>query len=114
MISMYAIPNCDTVKKARAFLTANKINYEFIDFKKSPPSPGQIQAWEDFLGELPVNKRGTTYRKYKDHYETLNQSEKLDFIIANPSIIKRPVLVKNTKIIALGFDEEQYKTLIKK
>lgn len=112
MISMFAIPNCDTVKKARAFLEKHKIDYEFIDFKKMPPTKGLIKAWEDYLGELPINKKGLTYRKYKDKYELLDVPEKIDFIIANPSIIKRPVLMQNAKTIALGFDEDHYNKLI--
>lgn len=112
MILMFAIPNCDTVKKARNFLENNKIDYEFIDFKKFPPTKAQIMAWSDYAGELPVNKKGMTYRKYKDHYEELSPLEKIDFIIANPSLIKRPVLVHDSKPIALGFNEEQYNQLI--
>ncbi|MFI4919606.1 MAG: arsenate reductase family protein [Legionellales bacterium] len=112
MISMFAIPNCDAVKKARNFLERNKIDYEFIDFKKSPPTKAQIKAWSDFADELPINRKGTTYRKYKDHYEALSMLEKIDFIIANTSLIKRPILVENGKTIALGFNEEQYKELI--
>lgn len=113
MISMFAIPNCDTVKKARTFLEKNKIDYEFIDFKKTPPTKVQIQAWSDYFGGLPVNKKGMTYRKYKDHYEALSIPEQIDFIIANTSLIKRPVLEQDGKTIALGFDEEQYKELIR-
>ena len=111
MILMFAIPNCDTVKKARKFLEDNKIDYEFIDFKKSPPTKEQIKAWGDYAGELPINKKGMTYRKYKEQYEALSMSEQIDFIIANPSLIKRPVLVQNDKTIALGFNEKHYKEL---
>lgn len=109
---MFAIPNCDTVKKARTFLADHHVNYEFIDFKKKPPTHEQINAWSDYLGELPVNKKGLTYRKFKDSYETLSAPEKIDFIIANPSIIKRPILVKNGKTMAVGYDEAQYKDLL--
>ena len=112
MISMFAIPNCDTVKKARNFLENNKIDYEFIDFKKTPPTKAQIKEWSDYLAELPINKKGMTYRKYKDHYEALSMPEKIDFIIANTSLIKRPVLVQNGTTIAVGFNEEQYKALL--
>ena len=112
MISMFAIPNCDTVKKARNFLEKNRVDYQFIDFKKSPPTEAQIQAWSEYSGELPINKKGLTYRKYKDYYEALTMPEKIDFIIANTSLIKRPILIKNGKIIALGFSEEQYKELL--
>lgn len=113
MIALFAIPNCDTVKKARAFLTEHKIDYEFHDFKKSPPSKAQIEAWSQFVGALPVNKQGMTYRKYKEHYEALTQSEKIDFIIANTSLIKRPVLVQDGRVLALGFEEEEYRALLK-
>lgn len=109
---MYAIPNCDTVKKARAFLEKNNIAYAFIDFKKSPPTKAQIQAWGDFLGELPVNKKGMTYLKYKDHYEALDVMQKIEFIIANTSLIKRPILEQNGKPIAVGFNEAQYIALL--
>ena len=88
MISMFAIPNCETVKKARKFLERNNIDYEFIDFKKCPPSAAQIAAWCDDSGELPVNKKGTTYRKYKDQYDIMDKSAKRDFIMANPSLLK--------------------------
>lgn len=111
MISMFGIPNCDTVKKARNFLEQHQIKYEFIDFKKTPPTKTQIQTWSDYLGELPVNKKGMTYRKYKDQYESLSTPEKIDFIIANASIIKRPILMVNDKTLAVGFSEEQYNAL---
>ncbi|CAM2835556.1 arsenate reductase family protein [Legionella worsleiensis] len=113
MISMFAIPNCDTVKKARKFLEHHQVVYEFIDFKKTPPTKEQIKLWGEFAGELPINKKGTTYRKYKDHYEGLSSLQQIDFIIANPSLIKRPVLVQDNRILALGFAEEHYEHLLK-
>lgn len=112
MISMFAIPNCDTVKKARTFLEKNKVDYEFIDFKKTPPTKAQIDTWSQYAGELPINKKGTTYRKHKDHYDALTQAEKIDFIRANPSLIKRPVLVENGQVLALGFKEDEYAALV--
>lgn len=108
MLTMYAIPNCDTVKKARAFLDKKKIAYEFVDFKKTPPTKELVNKWIDFLGELPVNKKGTTFRKLKEEYETLSPSKQIDFMIANSSMIKRPILEKKNKTIAVGFDEEVY------
>lgn len=108
---MYAIPNCDTVKKARTFLDKKKIEYQFIDFKKVPPTPEQIKRWGEFFGELPVNKKGITYKKIKDEYEGLTPAQKIKFISENTSMIKRPVLEKNNKTIAMGFDEEFYSGL---
>lgn len=111
MITMYAIPNCDTVKKARAFLDKKKIDYQFVDFKKTVPTPEQIKRWGEFFGELPVNKKGITYRKFKDEYELLTAAQKIKFIILNNSMIKRPVLEMDNKTIAIGFDEDLYKGL---
>jgi arsenate reductase len=111
MLTMYAIPNCDTVKKARTFLDKKKIEYQFIDFKKAPPTNEQIKRWGEFFGELPVNKKGITYKKFKDEYEGLTPAQKVKFISENTSMIKRPVLEKNNKTIAMGFDEEFYNGL---
>jgi arsenate reductase len=108
MITMYAIPNCDTVKKARAYLDKKKITYEFVDFKKTPPTKELIKKWTDFMGEIPANKKGTTYKKLKDEFEALTPAKKIDFIIVNSSMIKRPVLENKGKTIAIGFDEEVY------
>jgi Spx/MgsR family transcriptional regulator len=108
---MFAIPNCDTVKKARAFLDKKKIEYQFVDFKKSPATPALIKKWGEFFGELPVNKKGLTYKKYKDEYEVLSPTLKIKFIIENSSMIKRPILEKDDVTIAMGFDEEVYKGL---
>ena len=111
MLKMYAIPNCDTVKKARAFLDTKKIVYEFIDFKKTPPTIDLVNKWIDFLGELPINKKGTTYRKLKEQFIELSPSRQIDFMIANSSMIKRPILENKNKTIAIGFDEEVYSGL---
>lgn len=108
---MYAIPNCDTVKKARTFLDKKKVDYQFIDFKKTPPTVDLVKRWAEFFGELPVNKKGITYRKFKDEYEALTPTQKIKFLIENTSMIKRPVLEKNNLTIAMGFDEEFYKGL---
>lgn len=108
---MYAIPNCDTVKKARTFLDKKKVNYEFVDFKKTPPTTELIKRWAEFFGELPANKKGTTYKKYKEEYEALSEAAKIKFLIENSSMIKRPVLEKNGKTVAMGFDEETYGAL---
>jgi arsenate reductase len=111
MYTMYAIPNCDTVKKARTFLDKKKVEYTFVDFKKTPPTAEQIKRWGEFYGELPVNKKGITFKKFKDEYENLTSAQKIKLIIENTSMIKRPVLEKNDKTIAMGFEEEFYKGL---
>lgn len=112
MLKMYAIPNCDTVKKARSFLENKKADYEFVDFKKSAPTIDLIKRWAEFLGELPVNKKGLTYKKVKDEFEALkNDKDKMEFMIKNTSMIKRPILEKNNITLAIGFDEANYGSL---
>jgi Spx/MgsR family transcriptional regulator len=111
MFVMYAIANCDTVKKARAFLEKKKVDYTFVDFKKTAPTASQIKRWGDFFGELPANKKGLTYKKYKNEFEALTPAKKVQFLIENSSMIKRPILEKNDKTLAMGFDEEEYKKI---
>ena len=110
-MKIFGIPNCDTVKKARTFLEKKKIPFEFVDFKKSPPTPDDITRWAASFGELPVNKSGLTYKKHKEVYEKLSEKEKIKFLCQNSSMIKRPILEKNGKVLAFGFKEDEYKAL---
>jgi Spx/MgsR family transcriptional regulator len=113
MIKMYAIANCDTVKKARTFLDNKKVIYTFVDFKKTPPSEEEINRWAEFFGELPANKKGTTYKKFKDEFEALNKKNQIMFLIEHSSMIKRPIIEKNNKVLAIGFNEKEYLEWIK-
>lgn len=106
---LFGIPNCDTVKKARTFLEKKKIPFEFVDFKKSPPDVSDIERWKEAFLDFPVNTKGTTYKKFKDEFENLSPKEKLKFLTVNSSMIKRPILEKNNKVIAFGFSEDEYK-----
>lgn len=108
MFIMYAIPNCDTVKKARTYLESKKKEYEFIDFKKTQPTVEDIKRWAEAFGELPVNKKGLTYKKHKDEYEALSENKKIKFIQEHASMIKRPILEKKGKVIAFGFEVDTY------
>lgn len=108
MYKIFGIPNCDTVKKARTFMDQHKLTYEFIDFKKAGPSSEDIERWSKSFGGLPVNTKGVTYKKFKDEFEALSEKAKIGFIIKNTSMIKRPILEKNGKVLAFGFDLEKY------
>ena len=109
MLKMFGIANCDTVKKAKSFLEKNKMDYDFIDFKKVPPTKDQILLWSKYNGELPVNKKGTTQRKFKEIYESLDNAERIKFIIENNSMIKRPIFEKKSQVMAIGFNEIELK-----
>lgn len=109
MYKLFGIPNCDTVKKARAFLESNSIPFEFIDFKKVPPTQELISLWQKAFGELPVNKKGQTYKKYAKEFEKLTKQAQVTFLIKNSSMIKRPILQKDKNILSFGFDGSEYK-----
>ena len=109
MIYLFGIPNCDTVKKARTYLEANSIAFEFIDFKKSPPTPENISLWQKAFGGLPVNRKGQTYKKLADEFNALTDKQKIDFICKNTSMIKRPILQKEKSVLCFGFNAEEYK-----
>ena len=111
MYTMYGIPNCDTVKKARKALESKGIDYEFFNFKKETPTSAMIKKWEGFFGELPANKRGPTFRKIKEDYEASNKSGKISLLLENLSAIKRPILENKGKVLAIGFDEDIYNSL---
>lgn len=112
MYKLFGIPNCDTVKKARTFLEKKKVNATFIDFKKYKPTEEDIERWSKVFGGLPVNTKGVTYKKHKDEFEALGSKAQIKFIQENTSMIKRPILEKNNKVLAFGFDESNYKEII--
>ena len=113
MIKLYGIPNCDTVKKARSWLAENGIEFEFVDFKKNAPTAELIDGWlEQADLEILLNKRGTTWRKLdKDAQESaITKEGAIALMVENPSIIKRPVLVKEGQV-HVGFSVEVYQEI---
>lgn len=109
---LFGIPNCDTVKKARVFLEKKSIPFEFVDFKKSPPTKELLSLWEKAFGSLPVNTKGQTYKKHAQVFEKLSKAEQVQFIIQNPSMIKRPILQQDQKVLAFGFVESEFKSAL--
>lgn len=114
-MQLFGIPNCNTVKKARDWLASNNIAYEFHDFKKNGVSQALIQEW---LVQMPweklVNRAGMTWRNLSDAEKAaVNDADSaLTLMLEKSSVIKRPVLVKDGKIISLGFSEANYKELL--
>ncbi len=109
MIIMYGIKNCDTIKKARKFLEANNVDYQFHDFREDGLNPVQLRSWVTELGwEKLINKRSTTWRNLPDESKE-NMDETLALVIAEdqPTIIKRPVLELSDKVM-VGYSEKAY------
>ena len=113
-MKLYGITNCNTVKKARDWLTANHIAYEFNDFKKGVLSQTLLADW---LNQMPweklINRAGMTWRNLSEAEKALviDAPSALNLMLEKSSVIKRPVLVKDGKIINLGFSEDTYKDL---
>jgi arsenate reductase (glutaredoxin) len=105
MIHLYGIPNCDTVKKARAWLGQRGIDYAFHDYKKEGADPGQLEAWSDAAGwEALLNRRGTTFRALSDAEKAdIGRAKAIRLMQAHPSLIKRPV-VEHGGGLLVGFD----------
>lgn len=111
MYKLYGIPNCNTVKKAQNHLEKLNIEYEFINFKKTPPTKDLLKLWKDAFGDWPVNKKGPTYRKIKEEFEAASSAQKYNILIETTSAIKRPILMKKDKVLAFGLDENEYDKL---
>lgn len=106
MIILYGIPNCDTVKKARAWLVEQGVDYQFHDFKKQGVPPDQLARWAQAAGwEKLLNRQGTTWRKLDPALQANvhDSASAQTLMLANPSVIKRPV-VDWGKDITVGFD----------
>lgn len=112
MLTLYGIKNCDTVKKARRWLEDHGIDYQFHDFRQDGLDKKQLNGWLEQLGwESIVNKRSTSWRNLSDKEKDIasnSQAEKL--LIANPTLIKRPV-VESKKNLLVGFKEAEFKKI---
>ncbi len=113
-LTLYGIPNCDTVKKARRWLDAEGIDYTFHDYKKSGVDATKLTAWIKTHGiDTIVNKRGTTWRKLEESQrESLNDTKAVKLLQEHSSMIKRPIL-DNGKTSLVGFDQERYMETLK-
>ncbi len=109
MITLYGIKNCDTVKKARAWLDAQSMEYRFHDFRKDGLDSDVLEQWEAALGwEALLNTRGTTWRKLDESQrEGVDRAKAVALMLAQPSLIKRPVVESGTKTL-IGFNAETY------
>ncbi|MBT5265236.1 MAG: ArsC family reductase [Rhodospirillaceae bacterium] len=106
MITLYGIPNCDTVKKARKWLEARGVEHRFHDFRKDGLEPKTVAAWVGEIGlERLVNRRGTTWRKLDGATrDGLDDASAPALLCENPTLIKRPVIdLGEARLV--GFDK---------
>jgi arsenate reductase len=115
MITVYGIKNCNTVKTALDWLKKNKVEMEFHDYKSKGISDEKLRQWSKQVGwESLVNKRGTTWRQLDEVTQSgvTNESRAIALMKEKTSVIKRPLIEDNGKVVALGFDEAVYKRLL--
>jgi Spx/MgsR family transcriptional regulator len=109
MTTLYGIKNCDTIKKARAWLSANNIDYTFHDYRQNGLDTQWLEQAELALGwELMLNKRGTTFRQLSEEQKQgVDKTVALALMLEHPAMIKRPILIHNDEYF-IGFKAEQF------
>ncbi len=108
-IVVYGIKNCDTMKKARAWLDEHAVAYQFHDYKTAGIAKDTLMAWTKAVGwEVLLNRTGTTFRKLDDEEkEGLTEAKAIALMIAQPSMIKRPV-VTGSGVMLVGFKPAEF------
>ncbi len=110
-ITVYGIPNCDTVKKARAWLTMQGVDYEFHDFKKQGVPEVQLDTWLRQVGwEKLINRKGNTWRGLDAALQAsvVDAGSAKRAALLNPSVVKRPVVAWASGQVTVGFDSEAW------
>ena len=112
MITIYGIKNCDTMKQARGWLESKKITHHFHDYKAAGIDSATLEGWVRKVGwQVLINRAGTSFRKLSDSdREDITESKAVALMLAQPSLIKRPVLDVNGRL-TVGFQPEEYKAL---
>lgn len=113
-VTIYGIKNCDTMKKARAWLDARGVPYTFHDYKSAGIDKTRLESWVREVGwETLINRAGTTFRKLPDRdKDGISEKKAIALMLAQPSMIKRPVLEHGGKLL-VGFKPEVYKAAFK-
>lgn len=115
MLRLYGIPNCDTVKKARAWLSDSGVDYQFVDFKKDAPTVPLLKAWARQVGwETLLNRAGTTWRKLDEatQAQAVDEAGAVALMAAQASVIKRPVVDWGDGRLSVGFKPERFEALL--
>ena len=114
MTTLYGIPNCDTVRKARSWLDTQGIAYRFHDFRADGLTAERVAAWVDALGwDALLNRRSTTWRQLDvDVRAAIGAATAPVLLLTQPTLIRRPVLEQDGAV-HLGFDAEQYRLIFR-
>ena len=111
---IYGIKNCNTVKNAVSWLNDKKVKFDFHDYKSKGITKDKLKEWSKQVGwESLVNKRGTTWRQLDEatQLKITNENSAIALMMDKTSVIKRPLIEDNDKVVALGFDEATYRKI---
>ena len=114
-VTVYGIPNCDSVKKARTWLSDHALDYRFHDFKKQGVPADLLSGWLSAVGwQRLVNRKGTTWRKLDDaiRLAVVDDASAKELMLLQASVIKRPVVVWGDGSVSVGFDAGLFATRI--
>ena len=111
---LYGIPNCDTVKKARAWLNERAVDYAFHDYKREGIEAAKLRSWSKALGwDRILNRNGITFRKLPDvSKQNLDEDKAIALMIGQPSMIRRPILEVGNHLAA-GFDADRFEAMLR-
>ncbi|TNE90194.1 MAG: Spx/MgsR family RNA polymerase-binding regulatory protein [Deltaproteobacteria bacterium] len=116
MLTVFGIPNCGTVKKARSWLDARGVDYTFVDFRKTPPPAEQVAGWVDALGSAKMrNTSGGSYRALPEDKKSWDDARWKAAFAGDPMLIKRPLIEKDGVAVLAGFrgsDDDLAATLL--
>ncbi len=115
-ITIYGIKNCDTMKKARAWLDKHKVEYAFHDYKTAGIERAKLEGWANKAGwDALLNRAGTTFKKLSDKDKAaLTEKKAIALMLAQPSMIKRPVLELSGGKLLVGFKPDEYAAVMKR
>lgn len=113
VVTVFGIPNCDTVKKARTWLGEHGVAYDFHDYKKAGADADKLTAWIDKFGwEKVLNRAGTTFKKLPDDVKAdMDAAKAIAIMVHNPSAIKRPI-VEHDGGVLLGFNTAEWEKVL--
>lgn len=114
-MTLYGIKNCNTVKKAASWLEENHISFEFHDYRKQSISQEKLQDWSRQVGiDDLINRKGTTWRKLDEAQKekAKDENQALEIMASQTSVIRRPILEQDGKIVAIGFNEDEYNSML--
>lgn len=112
-VTIYGIPNCDTMKKARAWLDGHGVDHAFHDYRKLGIDRQTLEGWANEVGwERLLNRSGTTFRKLPDAArQNLGHDQAIALMLEQPSMIRRPVLEAAGRPLEVGFKAEHYQAI---